>query len=100
MILPNSDRKGSCMRTYAAVAIVMAALAVACERREEPKQAKNVPPARMAEPPSTPVTEPVMPVDEVDEEFETARENFVKRDFARAAEELNRAATRVTAMGV
>ena len=40
-----------------------------------------------------------MPVDEVDVEFETARENFVKKDFDGAASELNDAAGRVTAMG-
>jgi len=87
------------MRTYAAVVIVVASLFVACERREEPKQAENVAPARTPEPPPVPVREPAMAVDEVDVEFETARENFVKRDFDRTAEDLNNAASRVTALG-
>ena len=90
------------MRTYAAVVMVVA-LSVACERREEPKQAENVVPAQTPVPatpvPSTPVVETAMPVDEVDVEFETARENFVKKDFDGAASELNDAAGRVTAMG-
>ena len=87
------------MRTYAAVVIVVASLFVGCERREEPKQeqVENVAPARTPEPP-TPIVEGVF-VDEVDVEFEAARQNFVKRDFDRTAESLNNAAGRVTAMG-
>ena len=88
------------MRTFAAAVIVLATLTVACERREEPvpesKPAESVPPASTPEP----VVEALpMPVDEVDVEFTTARENFVKRDFDRTAEDLSNAATRVTALG-
>jgi hypothetical protein len=87
------------MRTFAAVVIVVA-LTAACERREEPKQAEYVAPARTPEPePVTEALEPSMPADEVDVEFVTARENFVQRDFNRTAEDLKGAAERVTAMG-
>ena len=88
------------MRNFAAVLIVLGSLTVACEPREEVKPETKAPesvaPARTPEP----VVEALpMPVDEVDVEFTTARENFVKGDFDRTAEDLNNAATRVTALG-